>query len=73
MVGEPCIRGLRIPVATVVGPVAQDLTREQILDYYPDLEPDDIREALAYTAESLVPPLLGSAWTEIVPLSNDDP
>ena len=50
MNGVPCIRGIRIPVATVVGLVAQGMTNEQILDEYPDLEVEDIREALRYAA-----------------------
>jgi uncharacterized protein (DUF433 family) len=53
MGGEPCIRGLRIPVATVVGMVAQGMTRQQILDAYPDLMTDDIAEALRYAAEAV--------------------
>jgi len=51
MGGVPCLRGLRIPVATVVGMVADGMTRDEILRSYPDLEPDDIREALAYAAD----------------------
>lgn len=46
MGGVPCIRGLRIPVATVVAMVADRMTEEEILHAYPDLESDDIREAL---------------------------
>ncbi len=53
MGGAPCIRGLRIPVATVVGMVAEGMTTEEILKAYPDLEADDIREALAYAAEAV--------------------
>lgn len=53
MGGVPCIRGLRIPVATVVGMVADDMTTEEILDALPDLVPEDIREALRYAAESV--------------------
>ena len=53
MGGTPCIRGLRIPVATVVGMVADDMTDDEILRAYPDLEPDDIREALRYAAEAV--------------------
>jgi uncharacterized protein (DUF433 family) len=53
MGGVPCIRGLRIPVATVVGMVADGLTREEILRAYPDLEADDISEALRFAAESV--------------------
>jgi uncharacterized protein (DUF433 family) len=53
MGGVPCLRGLRIPVATVVGMVAQAMTTEQILAAYPDLEPEDIREALHYAAAAV--------------------
>ena len=53
MGGVPCIRGLRIPVATVVGMVADGLTQEEILRAYPDLEPDDIHEALRYAAAAV--------------------
>ena len=53
MGGVPCIRGLRIPVATVVGMVANGMTNQEILDAYPDLEPDDIREALYFAAEAV--------------------
>lgn len=50
MGGIPCIRGLRIPVATVVGMVAENMSQQEILQAYPDLEPDDIRQALNYAA-----------------------
>jgi uncharacterized protein (DUF433 family) len=50
MGGVPCIRGLRIPVATVVGMVAEGLDEKEILRAYPDLESEDIREALRYAA-----------------------
>lgn len=53
MDGVPCIRGLRIPVATVVGMVATGMTSAEILDAYPDLEPRDISEALLYAAEAV--------------------
>jgi uncharacterized protein (DUF433 family) len=53
MGGVPCIRGLRIPVATVVGMVAEGMSRERILELYPDLEPEDIPEALYYAAEAV--------------------
>ena len=52
MDGVPCIRGLRIPVATVLGMVANGMTDDQILDAYPDLELEDIRDALKYAAKS---------------------
>jgi uncharacterized protein (DUF433 family) len=53
MGGLPCIRGLRIPVATVVGMVADGMTAEEILQAFPDLERDDIAEALRYAAEAV--------------------
>jgi uncharacterized protein (DUF433 family) len=52
MSGTPCIRDLRIPVATVVGMVADGMAEKEILTAYPDLEAADIREALHYAAES---------------------
>jgi len=53
MDGLPCIRGLRIPVAIVVGMVSEGMTEDQILNAYPDLEREDIREALRYAAEAV--------------------
>jgi len=53
MGGVPCIRGLRIPVATVVGMVADGMADAEILSAYPDLEHEDIREALRYAAEAV--------------------
>jgi uncharacterized protein (DUF433 family) len=53
MGGVPCVRGLRIPVATIVGMVADGMTQAEILDAYPDLEPEDIQEALQYAAEAV--------------------
>ena len=51
--GVPCIRGLRIPVATVVSMVADGMTEAEILEAYPDLETPDIREALQFAAEAV--------------------
>ncbi len=48
MGGVACIRGLRIPVATVVAMLAEGMTAKDILAAYPDLEAGDIREALEY-------------------------
>ncbi len=53
MAGVPCIRGLRIPVSVVVGMVAERMTEGEILEAYPDLEPEDIYEALYYAAEAV--------------------
>lgn len=50
MGGVPCIRGLRLPVATVVGMVAVGTPEAAILRDYPDLEAADIREALHFVA-----------------------
>lgn len=46
MGGVPCIRGLRIPVATVVCMVAEEMSEREILEAYPDLAREDIQEAL---------------------------
>jgi uncharacterized protein (DUF433 family) len=53
MGGVPCVRGLRIPVAIVVGMVAEGMTEAEILNAYPDLKAEDIREALAFAAEAV--------------------
>ncbi len=53
MGGVPCIRGLRIPVATVVGMVADQMTEEKIIAAFPDLERADIQEALRYAADAV--------------------
>ncbi len=53
MGGLPCIRGLRIPVATVVDMVADGMTPDEILNAFPDLQPEDIQEALRYAAEAV--------------------
>ena len=53
MGGQPCIRGLRIPVATVVSMIADGLKETEILNAYPDLQPEDIQEALRYAAEAV--------------------
>ena len=53
MGGVPCIRDLRIPVATVVDMVADGLSTNEILQAYPDLEADDVREALRFAAEAV--------------------
>lgn len=53
MGGLPCIRGLRMPVATVVAMVADGMTTDEILAEHPDLMPDDIHEALLYAAEAV--------------------
>lgn len=53
MGGVPCVRGLRIPVATVVGMVADGMGEAEIVAAYPDLEAEDVREAIRYAAEAV--------------------
>ncbi len=53
MGGVPCIRGLRIPVATVVGMIADGMSFQEILESYPDLEHEDISESLQFAAEAV--------------------
>ena len=53
MGGVPCIRDSRIPVATVLAMMADGMTEPEILQAHPDLEPEDLREALRYAAEAL--------------------
>jgi uncharacterized protein (DUF433 family) len=53
MGGVPCIRHLRVPVATIVGLLADGVADAEILADYPDLEAEDIREALRYAAEAV--------------------
>jgi uncharacterized protein (DUF433 family) len=53
MGGIPCVRGLRIPVATIVGMVSEGLDESEILEAYPDLDLADIRESLRYAAEAV--------------------
>lgn len=53
MGGVPCIRGLRIPVATVVGMIADHISEREILNTYPDLIQEDIQECLHYAAEAV--------------------
>jgi uncharacterized protein (DUF433 family) len=50
MGGRACIRGMRITVSLVVNLVANGMTTGEILAEYPDLEAEDIREALQYAA-----------------------
>jgi uncharacterized protein (DUF433 family) len=53
MNGVPCIRGLRIPVATVVGMVAEGMAFAEIVRDFPDLEAEDVHEALVFAAEAV--------------------
>ncbi len=59
MCGQACIRGMRIPVSLVVNLIANEMTTDEIIKECPDLEPEDIKEALQYaswlTTEELHP------------------
>jgi uncharacterized protein (DUF433 family) len=50
MGGRACIRGMRVPVSVIVGQIAHGATVKEILADYPDLEPEDIQQALEYAA-----------------------
>lgn len=51
--GKACIRGLRMPVASLLSHLASGMTEREILDEWPALEPEDLRQALAYAASAL--------------------
>ncbi len=50
MAGQACIRGMRVPVSLIINLVSRNLTPQQIIDEYPDLELEDIRQSLQYAA-----------------------
>ena len=50
MGGRACIRGMRIPVSVIVGQIAHGATFREILEGYPDLQEEDIRQAMEYAA-----------------------
>lgn len=50
--GKPCVRGTRIWVSLILDALAAGAPHEELLDNYPQLEPDDIRAAIAYGAEA---------------------
>jgi uncharacterized protein (DUF433 family) len=53
MNGQPCVRDLRLTVRRVLEALAIYPDREELLREYPELEPEDIRQALAYAATAL--------------------
>lgn len=64
MAGVPCIRGTRIPAATLVGMIAENLSVEAILDDFPQLTAADVAEALRFAAAAVdqrTLPLIASA------------
>jgi uncharacterized protein (DUF433 family) len=61
----PCIRGLRIPVATVVGMASEGMAEAEILKAYPALEPEGIREALRYAAVTTATDFYTVRWRKV--------
>ncbi len=51
--GDPCIKNTRIPVATIVGSLADGMTADEIIKIFPQLAAADIQAALAYAADVL--------------------
>ena len=58
--GKPCIRGMRIRVVDVLDLLAAGLTHEQIVEELPDLEPDDVKAAIAFAARRMAHPILSA-------------
>ena len=58
--GRACIRGMRIPVSVLVGQIAHGATFEEILGDYPDLEREDVQEAIEYAAWLAQEQIVGS-------------
>ena len=54
--GDPCIRGTRIPVSTILGSLADGMTPADVQSYYPQLSAEDIQAALAYAAQNVLLP-----------------
>ena len=48
--GKPCIRGLRIPVASILSYLSSGMSVDEILQQWPELEPEDLSHALGYAA-----------------------
>ena len=59
--GRPCIRGLRIPVTSILGYLSGGMTPEEILVQWPELEREDIAQALSFAAEALQEEILPSS------------
>jgi uncharacterized protein (DUF433 family) len=64
MNGQPCIRNLRLTVRRVVAAVALYPNREELIREYPELEEEDIREALAYAAANLDDKIIEAAISQ---------
>ena len=58
--GRPCVRGMRIRVTDVLDLLAAGLSREQVLEEVPDLEPDDITACLRFASRRLDHPIVAA-------------
>ena len=65
--GKPCVRGLRMPVASILGYLSSGMTVEEILAEWPELEREDIQQALGYAAWAMEELLktVTSSWRTI--------
>ena len=52
MAGAPCIRGMRFPVTAILSSLGSGMSEEELLADHPDLEVEDIRQALSYAVQS---------------------
>ncbi|MDX9750391.1 MAG: DUF433 domain-containing protein [Flavobacteriales bacterium] len=58
--GRPCVRGMRIRVTDVLDLLASGLSKEQVLEELPDLEPEDIEAVLRFASQRLDHPILAA-------------
>ena len=58
--GRPCVRGMRIRVSDVLDLLAASLTREQVLEELPDLEPEDVAACLRFASQRLDHPVIAA-------------
>lgn len=58
--GRPCIRGMRIRVVDVLDLLAAGLSRDQILEELPDLEPEDVEAAILYARSRIDHPVIAA-------------
>ena len=71
MGGVPCIRGLRIPVATVVGMIASGMAPDEVVDELPPLELADVAAALRFAADTVASGASGHGSSEVVRQSSN--
>jgi uncharacterized protein (DUF433 family) len=67
--GQPCIRGIRMTVKDVLEYMASGMSEAEILEDFPDLEPEDIRACLAFAVECLPQPQPVAGYVPPVPRS----